>query len=370
MKFLSKEIKNLKGKTALVRIDLNIGETKNLKKHPRIKGAIQTIKFLRANDCRVVLLSHRGRIKTETDKKNLSLKPFAKVFSDILDTQVDFVDYKKISTPSVQTLSMLIKKSKKKSVFLLENTRFFNGEEKNEIQLAKRLANFGDFFVNDAFSVSHRANSSVCAITKFLPSYVGLLLERELKELSAVLQSPTKPLIVILGGAKISDKIGLINNFKNKAEKFLLGGGIANTLFAYDGLPVGDSLYEKDINLDFLKNIRKKIILPSQVNIFDRKILDISPEAVREFEKEILKAKTIIWNGPMGYFEDKRFAKGTETLKKSVLKNKTAKIIIGGGETAALFTGVNQKNIFVSSGGGAMLEFLSGVKLPGIEVLK
>ncbi len=371
MNFLSKTKFSFKGRTVILRVDLNI-ENENVSPfHPRITGVLPTIKFLRKNGARVVILSHRGRPRTEAEKKTLSLKPFAGIFSNLLGVKVDFVDYKKLSAPSIETLAGIIKHSPAGAVFLLENTRFFKGEEENSEKVAKRFAAFGDFFVNDAFSVSHRDNASVSAISKILPGFAGLLFEKEMENLSAAMKNPARPMIVILGGAKISDKIGLIKNLKSKTDFFLIGGGIANTIFNYQGLPMGDSLFEPEIDLGFLSGlIDKKVILPVDVNIKKRSILDIGPETIKKYDEMIAKARTIVWNGPMGYFEKEEFAKGTEKIKKSVLKNKRAKIIVGGGETASIFCGKYPKNVFVSTGGGAMLEFLSGKKLPGIDALK
>ncbi len=263
----------------------------------------------------------------------------------------------------------------------MENLRFSPEEEKNDKDFAKLLASLGDIYINDAFAVSHRANASVEAITQFLPSYAGLLLEKEISNLDAVMKKFKKPLVVILGGAKVSDKIGLINNFLKKADYFLIGGAMANTFFVFEGLPVGDSFYEKTrlpagrqgYTREITREIGRKIILPIDVVIYKRRILDIGPETVKKYDEIIKKAKTIIWNGPMGMFEDKKFAKGTEEIAAAILKNKKAKTVIGGGETISALkpkTYNLKPNIFLSTGGGAMLEYLAGKKLPGIEALK
>ena len=355
-----------------MRVDLNIAE-KEAENSPRVLGILATIKFLIKNGAKVVILSHRSRPKN-FDKK-LSLKPFAGILSKLLNRKIKF-----ISNFDFQKIKKEIEKSKLDSVFLLENLRFLAGEEKNDIKLAKQLASLGNIYVNDAFAVSHRANSSVVAITKFLPSYAGLLLEKEIKNLSVAMKNPKKPLIVILGGAKISDKIGLIKNFsasrrtasRRKADYFLIGGGIAHNFLLAQGLPIGDSIFEEK-TVNFAKKILKNnlVILPVDYAVKNNKILDIGPNTIKLYSDIIKKAETIIWNGPMGYFEDKRFAKGSEAIAKAIINNKKAFSVIGGGETAAIFQTANPKsNIFLSTGGGAMLEYLAGKKLPGIEALK
>ena len=343
-------------------------------------AVLPTIKFLTQRGTRVIILSHRGRppqvkslkLKVQSYKK-FSLKPFAEILSRLLKKPVHFIDFNigKFGTSDVlrSSTSQILKSIREEvelhkiSISLLENLRFFSGEEKNDKDFARLLASLGDIFINDAFAVSHRENASVAAITKFLPSYAGLILEKEIKNLDAVMKNFKKPLVVILGGAKVSDKIGLIKYFFKKADYFLIGGAIANTFFA--------SQIQNYLN-------SKKIILPVDTTVYQKKILDIGPETIKNYQRIIKKAKTIIWNGPMGMFEDKRFAKGTEEIAAAILKNKKAKIVIGGGETIASlreFKILNLKfkigqNIFLSTGGGAMLEYLAGKKLPGIEVLK
>lgn len=364
MKYLSRLKPNqLKDKICLLRLDLNIEDEK--KDNFRLQSILPTIKFLTNRGAKVIILSHRGRPqKTKNLKlktKNCSLKPYVKILSQLLKKPVRFI--KNLNMPNILT----------SDVNILENLRFSVGEERNDKQFAKKLASLGDFYVNDAFAVCHRENASVAVITQFLPSYAGLLLEKEIKNLDSVMKGFKRPLIVILGGAKVSDKIGLINNFLGKADYFLIGGAIANTFFASQGLPVGDSLYEPNIS-NILTSDVDRLILPVDLVIHQRKILDIGPETIKNYQKIIKKAKTLIWNGPMGMFEDKRFVKGTTAIAAAILKNKKAKIIIGGGETtAALLKDKNYKlktNVFVSTGGGAMLEYLAGKKLPGIEALK
>jgi phosphoglycerate kinase len=225
--------------------------------------------------------------------------------------------------------------------------------------------------VNDAFAVSHRKNASLVAITKMLPSCAGLLMETEVVNLDTALYAHEHPFVLILGGVKMTDKMGLIKQFINKADYLLAGGGIANTMFAADGLPIGDSVYEKSM-IPFAKKIMKtnKVIVPMDVVISERKIVDNGEGTTEEWMEIIKSAKTIIWNGPLGVIEDKRFAKGSVDIAKAIAKSK-AFSVVGGGETALAFRGVPlKKNTFLSTGGGAMLEYLSGIKLPGIEVLR
>ncbi|MDP3053006.1 MAG: phosphoglycerate kinase [bacterium] len=384
MKYLGQLKPNqLKNKTCLLRVDLNIESPG--KDAFRLQAILPTIKFLIKNGVKVVILSHRGRPLKATNEKrqatSYSLKSFAKILSRLIKKPVHFIDFKKGF--NVSEISDTITRD---SILLLENLRFLPEEEKNDKDFAKALASLGDIFINDAFAVSHRKNASVEAITHFLPSYAGLLLEKEIENLDAVMKKFKKPLVIILGGAKVSDKIGLINNFLKKADYFLIGGAMANTFFALQGLPVGDSFYEK-IRIDgkITREITRKIILPIDAVLYKRKILDIGRETAKKYNEIIQKAETIIWNGPMGMFEDKKFAKGTEEIAAAVFKNKKAKIVIGGGETIAslkispyegsLEGRKNQKskiksNVFFSTGGGAMLEYLAGEKLPGIEALK
>jgi phosphoglycerate kinase len=428
MNFLSSlNKKDLRNKICLLRVDFNIQDAEirrtnaelrkkkfsvssrkgfrlssveYLRVNPRILAVLPTIKFLLDRGARVVILSHRGRplekskVKSQKSKiqtkiqnyEKYTLKPFTKFLSKLLNKPVHFISFdKKTSFIKAKDIQR-IRASTDGNIFLLENLRFLVGEEKNDKKFAERLASLGDFYVNDAFAVSHRKNASVCGITEYLPSYAGLLLEKEISNLIKVARGTMRNkrgiaqkrnkksgLVIILGGAKISDKIGVIKNFQKKADYFLIGGGMANTFLAAQELPVGDSLYEKEaapIARKFLKF--GKIILPTDTRVFKKQILDIGPKTVEKYSKIIKNAKTIVWNGPMGHIEDKRFRKGSEEIAKAILKSKGL-VIIGGGETAGLLKAKNSKlkvNIFISTGGGAMLEYLAGKKLPGIEALK
>jgi 3-phosphoglycerate kinase len=376
IKFLSRtNLKNYRGKICLLRIDLNVepGEEKNAF---RVEASLPTIKFLLKHKIKIVLLSHRGRPKIKNQElgiKNheLSLKPFASIISKKLKQPVVF-----FSNFNFQKIKKEIGNSRKR-IFLLENLRFLPGEEKNDKKLAKQLASLGDFYVNDAFAVSHRENASVVAVTKFLPSYGGLLLEKEVENLSRTMDNFKRPLVVIVGGAKVSDKIGVIKYFWDKADHFLLGGGPANTFFAAAGVDIGDSIFDKE-SFPFVRKVinSPKIILPIDVRREGGKILDIGFVTMRKYAEIIKNAKTIIWNGPMGLFEKKKFEDGTRSIWQALLKNRRAMIVVGGGETTASLRLLKPKtyhlkpNLFVSTGGGAMLEYLSGKKLPGIEALR
>lgn len=374
MKYLSQLKPNqLRNKTCLLRVDLNIEFEE--KDAFRLQAILPTIEFLTKKGAKVVILSHRGRPLKTKNYNNFSLKPFAKIISRLLGKPVYFIDFN-IGKSDSPRLKDKIKNSPPGAIFLLENLRFLPEEEKNDKKFAKKLASLGDIYINDAFAVSHRKNASVTAIARFLPSYAGLVLEKEIKNFDSVMKNFKKPLVIIFGGAKVSDKIGLINNFLEKVDYFLIGGAMANTFFAMQGLPVGDSLIDKNSKFKIKNYLNsKKIILPIDTVIKEKKILDIGPETIKYFQKIIQGARTIIWNGPLGWIEKERFACGTKIIGQAILKNKRAKIVIGGGETIASLPfkpkSQNPKpGVFLSTGGGAMMEYLAGKKLPGIEALK
>ncbi len=373
-----------------MRVDLNLtdDDLKKQKNHLRIKAILPTIKFLTGRGAKVVILSHRGRpARVQSSKfkvQSFSLKPFAKILSKLLKIPVRFIDFR-----GEFNVSKIRDTITRDSVILLENLRFFPEEGKNDKKFARRLASLGDFYVNDAFGVSHRKNASVAAITKFIPSCAGLLLEQEIKNLSRIMKNPKKPLVIILGGAKIPDKMGIIINFLKRADIFLTGGGVANTFFASQGIPLGKSLYEKELMplaRRLLNSGESKIILPIDSIIKSGAILDIGPYTGQKYAEIIKRAKTIVWSGPMGHIENPKFVRGSQTVAKAIIKSR-AFAVIGGGETSSLFQSDAQKyagnyaeirrkkfrvsqRIFISTGGGAMLDYLAGKKLPGIEALK
>lgn len=383
-----KTIKRLKQKerTAIVRVDFNVPlKNKRIQDDKRIRSAIPTIKHLLKLKSKIVLMSHLGRPKGKYDPE-LSLRPVAKRLENLLKRKVVFI--KEPLGPEVQEK---IENSKDK-IFLLENIRFYKHEKKNDKKFGEDLAKLADIYVNDAFGTCHRAHASTEAITHFIPSYAGLLVEKEIKELSKALK-PKKPLIIIIGGLKVSDKIGVIKNFLNKAKYVLIGGAMAFTFLKAEGYEVGKSIVEKDrITLAkfLMKKGKNKIVLPVDA-VTAKKVeskskasihtiddmpkgelgLDIGPATVKLFKEIIKKGNTIVWNGSMGVNEIPQFSKGTEEIGKALAKSK-AVTIVGGGDTISAVNklGIEKKLTHVSTGGGASLEFLEGKTLPAIKALK
>lgn len=380
----SVKIADVKNKNVFLRVDFNIDldENGNILSDFRIKAVIPTIQFLlSAGAGKIILASHLGKPKGKDEK--LSLKSIAKHLGNLLNQPVVFID------------DCIGEKAKKEvastsfgSIILLENLRFYEGEEKNDVGFAEQLADLADVFVNDAFGVCHRENASIAAITGFLPSYVGLLLEKEIENLDKVKDNFEKPLVLILGGAKISTKLPLIKNFLEKADKILLGGGLANTVLKARGKEIGKSICEPELLTEAQKLDAENIIIPidfligkslidnqaqivsaENVNVNDW-ILDIGPETLNSFLKIINNAKTIIWNGPLGYSENPVFAKATVEVIK-IIANSQAFSVVGGGETLLALEKNKSfdKMRFVSTGGGAMLSYLSGEELPGLKYL-
>jgi phosphoglycerate kinase len=356
--------------TVLLRLDFNTEDDW------RMRAVLPTIQLLSKISGRIVIISHRGR--PEGFDKKFSLRADATKLSKLLGgKKVAFIDHFRFAEIKTQAAA-----APRGSVFLLENLRFLPGEEKNDPTLAKKLASLADFYVNDAFAVSHRANASVVAITKFLPSYAGIEMENEIKSLSKAVLRPRHPVVLVLGGAKASDKLGVIAYFRNKADWFLLGGGGANTILWLKGMDVKKSVKDSDPKeLPALKKIGgyKNVILPEDFvwgsvggGSAETAILDVGPKTVRAFNKKIASARTIIWSGPLGLIEKKQYTKASIAVARAIGRNRKAFSVSGGGETVMFLKHytLDKKFSFISTGGGAMVDFLAGKKLPGIEALK
>lgn len=386
--------KKIQGKRVLVRVDFNVAMEKGkVAEDFRIKKVLPTIKYLIKNKAKVILLSHLGRPDEKKNdfngnqSKNLSLEPIAEYLGKILKKKVSFVP-DCIGEKTREAVS----KMKFGEVILFENLRFYPEEEKNDSWFAQKLSENGDYYVNDAFAVSHRNHASVVAITKFLPSCAGFLLAKEVEVLTRAYTHPKKPFCIVMGGGKISTKMNLIMRFFDKADHILIGGALANTLLSAKGYAIGKSKAEpsmvekmKDFDITSTKIhlpidtvVVKKISADAKVKIKgagniedDEIILDIGPDTAYLFSHIAAESKMVIWNGPLGYFEIDKFAKGTNEFAKALAKSKAFEII-GGGDTIAAIDKLKLLNKFdfVSTGGGAMLEFLAGEKLPGIEALK
>jgi phosphoglycerate kinase len=369
IKYLSTASPKALAGTALLRLDFNTTDDW------RMRAVLPTIKLLLRKSSRVVVVSHWGR-PMGVDKK-FSLKNDAIKLSKLIGgKKVTFIDHFRFAEIRAQ-----IAAAPRGSIFLLENLRFLPGEEKNNPKLAKQLASLADFYVNDAFAVSHRANASIVAITKFLPSYAGIEMENEIKSLGKAILKPKHPVVLVLGGAKASDKLGVIAYFKNKADWFLLGGGSANTILWLKGVDVKRSIKDSDPKeLPVLKKIAgyKNVILPTDFvwgmgsGGANSAILDVGPKTIRAFAKKIASARTIIWSGPLGLIEKENYARGSIAIARAIGRNRRAFSVSGGGETVMFLKQytLDKKFSFISTGGGAMVDFLAGKKLPGIESLK
>jgi phosphoglycerate kinase len=382
----------LKGKRVFIRVDFNVpqDEKGNITDDTRIQLSLPTIRFVGGAGGKAILASHLGRPKGKRDPK-FSLCPVAKRLSQLLDKKVAF------ATDCIgQEVQNQIEELKEGDVLLLENLRFHPEEEKNEEGFSKALASLCDVYVNDAFGTAHRAHASTEGMTRFVKTVgAGFLMMKEVESLEKALVNPQKPYVAILGGAKVSDKIGVIQNLLDKVTTLLVGGGMAYTFLKAEGFQVGKSLVEED-QIGFSRNLLEKakgkinFLLPSDHVAAERmdiqakrevvkndKIpsgwtcLDIGPETVKAFSKEIGAAKTIVWNGPMGVFELKPFNQGTFAIAKAIARS-SAFSIVGGGDSVAAVNqaGVMDRISHISTGGGASLEFLEGKKLPGIEALR
>ena len=381
---------SVSSKRVLLRCDLNVPLSKDDKNvitsDKRIVESLKTIKYLMNAGAKVVICSHLGKTG-----QNLSLAPVAKRLSELLEVEVPLI--KDIYSKEAYEI---VSKMNDSDVVLLENTRMYEGEEKNDDELSKRLASFGEIFVNDAFGTAHRAHSSTVGVTKYLPSVAGFLIEKELDALDRGINDPKRPLVAIIGGAKVSSKIGVLTKLMEKVDTLLIGGAMTYTFIKAQGGNVGKSLVEDD-KIDVAKQILKlaeeknvNFILPVDTVVAkepdensDSKVvsiseiedeymgLDIGPKTIAMFVKEIKQAGTVVWNGPVGMFEIEKFAEGTKKIAQAMAES-DAITIIGGGDSAAAVEkfGLEKQMSHVSTGGGASLELMEGKKLPGIEALE
>jgi len=383
---------NIENKKVIIRCDFNVPIKDGIiVDDTRIKGALETINYCLAKNCKVILMSHLGRIKEESDLEKNDLSPVAKRLSELLNQDVIFS--KKTRGKELETI---VENMKVKDVLLIQNTRYedLDGkkESKNDSELGAYWASLGDFFINDAFGTIHRAHASNVGIATNIPSAIGFLIEKELAALS-ILDNPEHPFVVVLGGAKVSDKIGVIENLVTKADKILIGGGMAFTFLKAQGIEIGKSLLDEE-NISFCKNIldkyNDKILLPIDVAVTneytndenyrlrnindiseDEMGLDIGQKTLELFKKNITSAAIVIWNGPLGVYEFSKYKENTDELLKYIVDN-NIKTILGGGDIVAAATtaGYKDKIYHVSTGGGATLEYLEGKKLAGIESIK
>ncbi|MFW3611018.1 phosphoglycerate kinase [Staphylococcus caprae] len=384
---------DLKGKVVLERADFNVPlKDGKITNDNRIVQALPTIKYIIEQGGKLVLFSHLGKVKEESDKAGLSLKPVADDLSEKLGKEVTFVPETR-----GEKLETAIKNLNEGDVLLVENTRFedIDGkkESKNDPELGEYWASLGDVFVNDAFGTAHREHASNVGISTHLETAAGYLMEKEIKFIGGVVNDPHKPVVAILGGSKVSDKINVIKNLVNIADKILIGGGMAYTFMKAQGKEIGLSLLEED-KIDFAKDLLEnngdQIVLPvdckvakefsndakiTEVSIddipADQEAMDIGPKTVELFNKELQGAHTVVWNGPMGVFEFSNFAQGTIGVCESIANLKDATTIIGGGDSAAAAISLGFEDDFthISTGGGASLEYLEGKELPGIKAI-
>ncbi|MBL7071255.1 MAG: phosphoglycerate kinase [Candidatus Omnitrophica bacterium] len=381
---------DIKGKRVIVRVDFNVplDEKLNITDDSRIRGALSTIQYLIKNGAKVILMSHLGRPEGKV-KDEMRLTPVAKRLGELLGKEV-----KKADDCVGDDIAKAVSAMEPSDVLLLENLRFHKEETMNDPGFARQLASYAEIFVNDAFGTCHRAHASTEGITKYLPSVAGFLVSKEIEYFEKATRNPDKPYVAILGGAKVSDKIEVITSLMEKVDAILIGGAMAYTFLKSEGIDIGNSKLEPDkigLAKEILSKARSKnvrILLPNdhvisdkidagasteivEHNIPEGKIgLDIGPKTVKKFEEILKDAKTIIWNGPVGFFELKPFSKGTEELAR-FLADSNATTIIGGGDTAAAIyeLNLNTRMSHISTGGGASLEYLEGKILPGIAAL-
>ncbi len=373
-------------KRVLVRVDFNVPlDAGRVGDDTRIRAALPTLEYLLAQGASLVLCSHLGRPKGVDVQ--FSLRPVAEYLDTLIDAPVSFAE--DCIGPMAETAAAALQAGE---ILVLENTRFHAGEKKNDPEIARQFASLADVFVNDAFGTAHRAHASNVGVADYLPAIAGLLLEKEIQYLGQAIADPKRPFVAILGGAKVSDKIGVIRNLLTKADAILIGGGMANTFFRAEGYPMGDSLVEEtalDVARELLDKAGDQLRLPIDVviaNAFDAeaesktmgmdaipdgwRILDVGPETIAGYGKVVASAGTVVWNGPMGVFEFPNFAKGTFALAQAVAKS-SALTIIGGGDSVAAInqSGLADQVTHVSTGGGASLQMLEGDELPGLAAL-
>lgn len=379
----------VQGKKVLVRVDYNVPISEGrITDDRRIRATVPTIQYLLDHGAAVILMSHLGRPKGKPTPE-FRLDPVAQRLSEILGIPV-----KKLDDCVGPEVEKAVKEMKPGEVILLENLRFHPEEEANDPEFARQLASLADIYVNDAFATAHRAHASTEGVAHYLPAVAGFLMEREIRFLGLLLSEPDRPFVAILGGAKISDKIGVIENLLPKVDLLLIGGGMANTFFKALGYKVGDSLVEDEalgVASELLRKGGDKLILPVDVVIAERvasdapvkvvkpgevpegwRILDIGPETVELFKEKLRQARTVFWNGPLGVFEVEPFSKGTFAIAQALAELEGVTTVVGGGDSAAAVeaAGVAEKITHVSTGGGASLEFLEGRELPGVAILE
>lgn len=371
-----------------MRVDFNVPMDKegNILDDTKMRAALPSIEYVLAHQGKLILMSHLGRPKGKPEEK-YSLKGVAAHLDRLLEAPVSIAE--DCVGEKVKARADALKAGE---VLLLENLRFHSGEEENDAEFSRQLAALGDLYINDAFGTAHRAHASTVGIADYLPAYAGFLMEQEVKMLSEVLNSPKSPRMAILGGAKVADKLGIIDNLLEKMDVILIGGGMANTFIQAQGKNIGRSLSEKGLLAEALRLIEKakqkkvKLLLPTDVVITEEiaagasatvvgvdqvpehmMIVDIGPRTIEKYKEEIYQAKTIIWNGPMGVYEYEQFASGTREITEA-MANSSAVSVIGGGDSAVVAhdMGLEEKITHISTGGGATLEFLEGIKLPGV----